>query len=90
MCGVRLPLEDFDIAQERGPDYLALDESLRRLGEIDARKEQIVQLRYFGGFTIEEAARILDVSPAQVKRDWALARAFLVRDMSGDAPTAEP
>jgi RNA polymerase sigma factor (TIGR02999 family) len=79
----RMPLEDFDGATSQGPDYVALDAALEKLGRIDDRKEQVVQLRYFGGFSIEDAARILDISVAQVKRDWTTARAFLLRELNG-------
>jgi RNA polymerase sigma factor (TIGR02999 family) len=79
----RLPLEDFDGATTQGPDYIALDAALEKLGRLDDRKEQVVQLRYFGGFSIEDAARILDISVAQVKRDWTTARAFLLRELNG-------
>ena len=87
----RMPLEDFDIAAAAdGPDYLALDEALEKLGKVDTRKEQVVQLRYFGGFSIEDTARILDISPAQVKRDWTTARAFLIREIAGESANSNP
>lgn len=80
--GRKLALEDFDaIAPEAPVDLVALDDALNRLATIDARKVQIAQLRYFGGFTIEETARILDISTAQLKRDWALAKAWLLREL---------
>lgn len=63
-------------------DLIALDDALEKLAEVDERKVQVVQLRYFGGFTVEQTARILDISPAQVKRDWTGARAFLLRELS--------
>lgn len=75
------PLSDVDAIVEPGPDMLALDEALGRLGALSPRQEQVVQLRYFGGFTVEDTARILEISPAQVKRDWTTARAFLVREL---------
>jgi len=78
----RLPLEDCDGATVASLDVLALDEALAQLGQVDERKEQVVQLRYFGGFNIEDTARILDISPAQVKRDWTTARAFLLRELA--------
>lgn len=84
----RLPLEDFDVATTQAPDFLALDVALEKLGTVDARKEQVVQLRYFGGFNIDDTARILDISPAQVKRDWTTARAFLIRELTGGEPQA--
>jgi RNA polymerase sigma-70 factor (ECF subfamily) len=63
-------------------DVLALDEALGRLAEIDARKSRLVELRYFGGLGIDEAAAVLDVSAATVKREWTTARAWLRRELS--------
>lgn len=63
-------------------DVLALDEALGRLAELDSRKSQLVELRYFGGLGIDEAAAVLGVSPATVKRDWTTARAWLRRELS--------
>jgi RNA polymerase sigma-70 factor, ECF subfamily len=63
-------------------DVLALDEALGRLTELDPRKSRLVELRYFGGLGIEEAAAVLGVSPATVKRDWTTARAWLRRELS--------
>jgi RNA polymerase sigma factor (TIGR02999 family) len=83
-----LPLDDFNAVAVEEPDYVSLDAALEKLGRLDPRKEQIVQLRYFGGFSIDDAARILDISPAQVKRDWTTARAFLLREL--DETVAEP
>lgn len=82
--GVRpVPLEGLGEAEGPAEDLVALDEALERLAAVDERKVQVVQLRYFGGFTVEETARILDLSPAQIKRDWTAARAFLLREMTG-------
>jgi RNA polymerase sigma factor (TIGR02999 family) len=67
---------------EPGVDVLALDEALGRLAELDARKSQLVELRYFGGLGIDEAAAVLDVSAATVKREWTTARAWLRRELS--------
>jgi len=69
-------------------DVLALDEALTRLSAFDADLAKIVELRYFGGLTVEEAADITGVSPATVKRQWALARAWLKRALDGDAAPA--
>ena len=63
-------------------DVLALHDALDRLAELDARKSQLVELRYFGGLGIDEAAAVLGVSPATVKRDWTTARAWLRRELS--------
>jgi RNA polymerase sigma factor (TIGR02999 family) len=63
-------------------DVLALNEALTRLAELDPRKSQLVELRYFAGLGIEETAEVLGVSPATVKREWSLARAWLKQDLS--------
>jgi RNA polymerase sigma-70 factor, ECF subfamily len=63
-------------------DVLALDEALGRLAELDSRKSQLVELRFFGGLGIEEAAAVLGISPATVKREWTTARAWLRRELS--------
>lgn len=63
-------------------DVLALDDALARLGELDPRKSQLVELRYFGGLGIDEAAAVLGVSPTTVKREWTTARAWLRRELS--------
>jgi RNA polymerase sigma-70 factor (ECF subfamily) len=62
-------------------DVLALDEALERLAAIDPMNARLVELRFFGGLTVEEAAEALDMSPATIKRRWALARAFLLREL---------
>lgn len=81
----KLPLEDLQTESvEESVDLEALDEALNHLAAIDERKVQIVQLRYFGGLTVEETAEALNLSPAQVKRDWVLARAWLLRDLRSD------
>lgn len=78
-----LSIEDAGrLAAEEGVDLLALDEALHRLERIDAQQRRIVELRYFGGLSIEEAAEALGVSPATVKRDWRTARAWLHRELS--------
>jgi RNA polymerase sigma-70 factor, ECF subfamily len=73
-------------------DVLALDEALTRLAALDPGQARIVELRYFGGLTIEETAEVVGVSPATVKREWALARAWLKRalDPASDSATAGP
>lgn len=65
----------------RSEELLALDEALTRLGTIDARQARVVECRFFGGMSIEDTAVALDLSPATVKRDWALARAWLNREL---------
>jgi RNA polymerase sigma factor (TIGR02999 family) len=69
-------------ATESDEAITAIDAALTRLAAIDGRQVQIVQMRYFGGLTIEETARALEISDATVKREWALARAWLKRELS--------
>lgn len=79
---VRLELGEADaIALPRDVDLLALDEALEALAAFDARKARIVELRYFAGCTIEETAKALDLSTAQVKRDWSFTKAWLSREL---------
>jgi RNA polymerase sigma factor (TIGR02999 family) len=68
---------------DKSPDLVALDEALTSLAQLDERQSKIVELRFFGGLSIEEAAEVLNVSPATVRRDWSLARAWLHREVSG-------
>jgi RNA polymerase sigma factor (TIGR02999 family) len=63
-------------------DVLALHEALGRLAELDSRKSQLVELRYFGGLGIAEAAAVMGLSPATLKREWTTARAWLRRELS--------
>ncbi len=69
-------------AEERADEILALDEALTCLAGLDARQAEVVELRYFVGLTIEEAAEVLGLSPATVKREWTAARAWLHRAMT--------
>lgn len=81
----RIPLEDLPeltiTADDHAADLLALDHALDQLARIDARQARIVECRFFGGLSIDETAATLDVSPATVKRDWTLARAWLNREL---------
>jgi len=79
---VRVPFDETTIvAPQRDASLVALDEALDDLERYDRRKASVVELRYFGGLTVEEAAQVLDLSPITVKRDWAFARAWLHRRM---------
>lgn len=69
-------------ANSRG-DLLAVDDALKALADVDSRKAQVVELRFFGGLSVEETAAVLKVSPETVARDWRLAKAWLLREMSG-------
>ena len=66
-------------------DLVALDDVLRALEEVDARKSRVVELRFFGGLSLDEIAHVLDVSVGTVRRDWSLARAWLTREMTRGA-----
>lgn len=70
------------VSSERAAEVVALDEALVSLAELDPRKSLVVELRFFGGLSIEETAEILDVSPGTVMRDWTLAKAWLQREIS--------
>jgi len=74
---IRVPLEEAMVLPENDGQLLALDEALKRLSEIDPRQSRIVELRFFGGLSVEETAEVLGVSPKTVKRDWSVARAWL-------------
>jgi RNA polymerase sigma factor (TIGR02999 family) len=78
---VRVTLDSRLPAAERDVELQALDAALARLAEVDPDLERLVDLRYFGGLSIEETARVLGASPATVKRRWVLARAWLAREM---------
>jgi RNA polymerase sigma factor (TIGR02999 family) len=79
------PISDRSDGGDSDEDIAAIDEALTRLAAIDNRQVQIVQMRYFGGLTIEETAQALEISDATVKREWALARAWLKRELSRGA-----
>ena len=71
------------IADERASDLLLLDEALNRLAEMDPRRSQVVELRYFGGLNNEEIAGVLKISENTVTRDWNMARAWLYQELKG-------
>jgi RNA polymerase sigma factor (sigma-70 family) len=70
------------VSPARDLDLLALDEALTRLAAIDSQQSQIVELRFFSGLSVEETAKVLDVSERTVKRDWNVAKAWLRRELS--------
>lgn len=70
------------MSPERAEELVQLDDALAALHQLDEAKARLVELRYFGGLTIEEAAEVLDCSPSTVKRDWQVAKAFLYRHIS--------
>jgi RNA polymerase sigma factor (TIGR02999 family) len=83
-CKVELD-EGFDLAPKPAIDVLALDAALIRLSRRDLQQGRIVEMRFFGGLTVEETAEVLDVSAATVKRDWSMAKAWLTREMQRGA-----
>jgi RNA polymerase sigma-70 factor (ECF subfamily) len=83
-AGATIPLTDLDIA-DRQPevDVLELESALEKLADLDPRQSRLVELRFFGGLSVDETATVLGVAPITVKRDWALARAWLYRELGG-------
>jgi RNA polymerase sigma factor (TIGR02999 family) len=82
---LRVPLEDVVVTapgENADTDLLALDEALIGLTRIDPRKAQIVEMRFFGGLTVEEIGEVLKVSPGTVKRDWRAAKAWLYQELT--------
>jgi RNA polymerase sigma factor (TIGR02999 family) len=75
-------VEGASIAQEQAANVVALDDALKTLQAIDARQSEIVELRFFGGLSIEETAEVLKISPGTVMRDWTFARAWLRQQMN--------
>jgi len=73
------------VSEQRAAEVVALDDALKSLAEIDPRKSQLVELRFFGGMSIEETAEVLQASPGTVMRDWTLAKAWLLREITGDS-----
>lgn len=71
------------VCDEPGQDFVELDEALEALAKFDERKSRVIEMRFFGGLSVEETAAVLNVSPATVMGDWRLARAWLKREMRG-------
>lgn len=81
---LHVSLEDATVVGvDEETDFVALDHAMNALGRIDARKVQVVEMRFFGGLTVEETAEVLKISPVTVKREWRAARAWLYRELSG-------
>jgi RNA polymerase sigma-70 factor (ECF subfamily) len=88
---LRVPLDDaLLISEARGIEVLSLNEALDALARIDNRKSRVVELRYFGGLSIEETAEVLEVSVDTVKRDFRMARAWLLAELSGKQDSIVP
>jgi RNA polymerase sigma factor (TIGR02999 family) len=84
---VRVSLSEADQISDPGTaEVLAVDEALSRLAALDPRKAQIVELRYFGGLSVEDIGRLLDLSSRTIKREWRWARAWLYRELGEERP----
>lgn len=83
--GAKISLDDIgEISSDADENLIELDLALQELEKFDAQQAKIIELRYFGGMTIEETAEVLKISPATVKREWAMARAWLYQKINGD------
>ena len=89
---VRIPIEDIQVsapaACSDAVDVLELDRALTQLEAIDADQGRIVELRFYGGLTVEETAAVMNVSPATIKREWAMAKGWLFRALTNGAEPA--
>jgi RNA polymerase sigma-70 factor (ECF subfamily) len=83
---VQVTLDEAMLVLERGRDLVALDEALEALAKFDERKSRVIELRFFGGLSVEETATVLGVSADTVMRDWRLAKAWLMREMKSGTP----
>lgn len=84
--GVRhVSLEEAAVVGGESTDLVALDDAMNALARFDARKVQVVEMRFFGGLSVEETAEVLRVSPVTVMRDWSTAKAWLYRELAGGA-----
>ena len=82
----RVSLDEISLlSEEQAEELIALEEALERLAVLSERQSRVVEMRFFSGLTIEETAHVLEVSPASVKRDWTVARAWLNRQLAGGA-----
>jgi RNA polymerase sigma-70 factor, ECF subfamily len=77
--------EALHVAIARDPDLIAIDDALQRLAAVDARKANVVEMRFFGGFSVDETAAALDVSPETVMRDWKFAKSWLLRELRAES-----
>jgi RNA polymerase sigma factor (TIGR02999 family) len=79
--------EALTISSEKEPDLIALDEALKSLAEIDERKSRIVELRFFGGLSVDETSEVMSIAPITVMREWNKAKAWLYRELGGPLDT---
>ena len=82
--GIRVTFDErLALAKEDGPDLVAINDALDALARVDERKSRVIELRFFGGLSVEETAVVLKVSPDTVTRDWRLAKTMLLRELRG-------
>ena len=72
------------IAPQLDTDFAALDAAMKKLAEVDERKSRVVEMRFFGGLTVQESAEVLKVSQDTVMRDWKMAKVWLLRELNGE------
>jgi RNA polymerase sigma factor (TIGR02999 family) len=88
--GGRMPQVNLDevpnLGSNRPRELIALDDALNTLAEMDPRKARVIELRFFGGLSVEETAEVLKISPDTVFRDWRLARAWLIAELGSNGP----
>ena len=90
-AGIRhISLDETAIVQREDSDLVALDDAMNALAAIDPRKVQVVEMRFFGGLSVEETAEVLKISEVTVKRDWKAARIWLYRELIGGKRDAPP
>ena len=86
---VRVTIDEAEVAQEKSADLVALSDALSVLATFDPRMGQVVELRFFGGLSVQETADVLKVSPETVMRDWKTAKVWLLRELSQEKPAAK-
>jgi RNA polymerase sigma factor (TIGR02999 family) len=86
---VRVTIDEAEVAQEKSADLVALSDALSTLATFDRRMGQVVELRFFGGLSVQETADVLKVSPETVMRDWRTAKVWLLRELSQETPAAK-
>jgi RNA polymerase sigma factor (TIGR02999 family) len=84
--GAQVTLDDALLMSKPGRDLVALDDALAALAAVDARKSRVVEMRFFGGLSVEETAEVLQVSPKTVMRDWQTAKVWLWKELTSDHP----
>ncbi len=83
---MRITFDEEQVAvSNQAAELIAIDDALETLKKVDPRKAQVVELRFFGGLSVEETAEVLGISPQSIKRDWKLARAWLLQEIGGPA-----